>query len=348
MIPDRPSTLTIAVAAMLVLAGCSGQQLTDQQEQRVVEEFNEQMSEIDGYHATMNTTVTVDNETYSTTTEVWVRPDTGELRQEVLAPDERAGHLTVSNGSVMWTYDPDDGTATRFEVPEASTDTSLASNLDELANRSDIVYNGTETLDGEETHKITLVPNESADVAVDATTTMWLDSDRMFPLKIHTQVDSNTATTVRFTDVELNPGLSDDRFEFDPPEGVEVREPEMPDFQSYDSRAALGDAVDRDLPDPTLPGGYTFDTGTVTESDRRHSVTLVYANGTDQVSIGIAEAPDGVRTDGETVEIDNRTATYDSIGDVGMVVWTCDDTRYSVTGTLDRQSLLDVAASIDC
>ncbi len=339
---QRSSILTVCLVAALVLSGCAGTELSDEQEQDVVERFEKNLSEVDGYHATMKTTVTVDNESVSTTAEVWARPGTGEMRQEIIEPAERAGNLTVSNGSVMWSYNPAEGTATRFDIPNMSADSGLAANLGTLVERSDLVYNGTETLDGTETHKLTLLLNESAETAVETTTTVWLDTDRLFPVKMHSEFDGEVETTVRFTDVELNPGLSDDRFEFDSPEGTEIREQEVPNSTQYDTRTALVDDIDRSLPAPALPDGYTFEQAFVTERDGGESVTMTYANDTEQVTISIAPATDIETTEGESVTVAGTTGQYQQIADVGMVVWTSDDTRYAVTGPFKKETLVDI------
>lgn len=341
--------LAVCLAAALVLAGCAGQDLSESQEKQVADRFEEKMSEIDGYHATMTTTVEYDNETHTTEAEVWARPGTGEMRQKVISPAESAGHVTVSNGSVMWSYDPDEERATRVDVPNASSGSSLVGRLGELTETHDIISNGTVTLDGTETYKLTLVPNESeSDVtAADVTKTFWLDKEELFPVKIQTELGEDTTTTIRFTDLELNPGLSDERFEFEPPEGVEVDEPDIPDIEEYESESALTEAADGAVPDPDVPPEYSFEQATRYETDEGENLALVYTNGSEQLSIS-ANPYTGQSTEGETVQLGDRTGTYDSIEDIGMVTWTCDDTSYSVVGSLDKEALVDVAASIDC
>lgn len=347
MVPKRVG-LTVALVALVALSGClSTGVLDDQKEEQVVEEFTDRVDEIDAYHATMIATTTIDGESEEIRTEVWARLKTGETRRKILAPEDRAGDLTVSNGSVMWTYDESDGTATRMDIGDVETDVTLGSYLDELTERYDVAYNGTATVDGEETYKVTLLPNASVESPIESTMTLWLDTDRMFPLKVHTDVGDNISTTVRYTDLEVNPDIPDERFQFDPPDGVEIEESGMPDFEQYDTRAALDDATERDVPDPDLPEGFAFESGTVSQQNDSQRLSLAYSNGTDRVSIGVIDGRE-FQAEGESVDLGEHTGTYDSAGDVGMVVWTCNGTQYSVTGTLDRSALVNVAASVDC
>lgn len=346
---SRRAGLTVTLAALMALSGCLATGvLDDQQENQVVDEFEDRIDEVDAYHATMITTTTIDGDSEEVRSEVWARPDSGEIRQEVLAPEKRAGDLTVSNGSVMWSYDESAGTATRVNVGEIRRDAGFGSYLDGLTEQYDIAYNGTETLDGQQTYRVTLLPNASASTIVDSKVTLWLDTDRMFPLKTHTEVGDDISTTVRYTDLEINPDIPVERFEFEPQKEVEIKEPGIPDVESYDSRAALADATDRDVPTPDLPEDLTFESGTVSVREGSQQVHVVYSNDTDRVSIGIVRAPDDPSTDGETVDLGDQTATYETVGDVGIVAWTCDGMQYSVSGTLEQSTLVDAAASVSC
>lgn len=88
-------------------------------------------------------------------------------------------------------------------------------------------------------------------------------------------------------------------------------------------------------------------TGTV------RSVSLQYSNETSQLVVSKAEVTnatnESAKDSGESVSIDGTEGTYQRFGQSGLVSWTCDGYRYSVTGTgLSRGMLVEVAESIRC
>lgn len=347
MVPQRSSVLVVCLAAALALSGCAGQQLDDTQEQRVAEQFEERLAELDGYHATVTTTATVDDRTVNTTADVWTRTDTGEMRQEVVAPAERAGDRIVSNGSVMWSYDAAANTATRIDVPEMGERNGMVPQVDRLVERYDIYSNGTVDIADTEAHKLTLVPEESTAESLSGTTTVWVDTETMFPVKMRMELGEMTST-IRYENLTLDPAFDEGTFEFDPPAGVTIEEAGISNVSEFDDRAALADATDRSLPDRSLPGGFTFEEGMVTDRNGTTNVALQYQNGSGQLTVSLSNAETGPTTDGETISLGDRDGRYADVGPVGRVSWTCETTSYSAVGQLEKQTLREIAVAIGC
>ena len=99
-------------------------------------------------------------------------------------------------------------------------------------NRSDgqfaVTYDGTGTVAGREVHVLHVRPREGA--ATNVTQTLWIDTEWFAPLKYRTEwVDDgeSVTTTVEYQDVTFEPGLSAERFEYEPPATAAVVTPNL-------------------------------------------------------------------------------------------------------------------------
>lgn len=346
----RPSTLTVLVAAAVLLSGCSAAigPLSDDAEREVVEQVSERMDDIDGYSAIQEIHIATGETNTTVRAKTWSRPDTGQSRTEILAPADQAGDVTVTGNDSIWAYDSSENTATRMNVSlNTSSQLLTGEQLQELVERYDIAYEGTTRLDDVEAHKLTLSANESATSSAlsSAEMTMWVHAEKAFPMKIEAVVGDDIHTTVRYENLSINPGLSDDRFEFEPPEGVSI---ETPSFESetYDSRAELIGSVEMTVPDAAVPDGYDFEQASVAEE---RSVTQQYSNGSASLSIQSVEGDTSVGpSDAESITVGNTEGYYRSYGDRSVIRWSCDDTSYSILGKISKSQLQSVAESIDC
>lgn len=349
MVPNRQVLLTVGLVALLALSGCLGTgPLSEAEEQRVADEFEQRFSDIDGFTATVHTDVDGENVSTETRAKVWQRPGTAEMRQEVLEPAERAGDVTVTNESTSIHYDASENTYTRMDLSGLPTGeaTDLGSQLRNLLDRFDVTYNGTDTVDGQETHKVTLVPSNTSATAGSLEMTMWVDTEQWFPVKQRMTSDElGIEATTRYENVTLDPGIPDERFSFEPPADATERET---GFDSYESRDSLAEATNQTLPDPDPPEGYAFEGGTATSFNGSDSASLRYANGDGSFTISVSDANGQPQDGGETVDVGNRTGQYSEMNEYGHLSWQCEDTAYSVTGNVDRETLVDVGASIEC
>lgn len=348
MVPERRTLLTVGLVAALMLSGCLGTgPLSDEEEQRVADEFEERFEEIDGFTATIHSEMDGSNVSYESTAKVWQRPNTGEMRQETVAPDERAGDVTVTNGSASINYDESENTYTTFDLSDVTgSSNDLGTQLRNLLDRFEVHYNGTATVDDESTHKVTLVPENTSESASDYRMTMWLDDENYFPVKQEMTSDEfDVATTTRYENVSINPGIADEKFEFEPPEGATEEETGI---DTYDSREALAEGTNVTLPEPNLPEGYSFDSGSVSTFNGSTSVTLQYADGETPLSLSVRDATREPSEGDETVDLGNATGQYSSVDSYGFLHWSCGDETYSVAGEVEKETLTDVGASIEC
>ncbi|MFC5969903.1 DUF2092 domain-containing protein [Halomarina salina] len=351
----RSSLFAAALALLLVTSGCMATgPVDDETVENYVQRFDQKMNDLDGFSATRTTTVTYDGETSTSKAAVWVRPGTGESRSETLAPTEREGDTTVRTTDAVWIHDASENSVQKIDYSESDLPTTdgFGRLLDDMVNRSNVSYAGTEQLDGQTVHRIEFTPTDAARFG--GTLTVWVDAATRFPVKMHQTVDTedlNLSTTVRYDDVELNPGIDDERFTFDPPANATVDETELPPTERYDSLDALRANASTTVPSADLPDGFHLETAVVTRLDEGDSLSMTFANDSTRLSVSKQDAGlyGNVSLDGgETVSVGDETATYRTYAGTGTLQWTCDGHRYSVAGSLSKADLTTVAESVTC
>lgn len=305
-----------------------------------------------------------------------------------LAPSSQAGDRVVVNESVMVVYDASENTVTRIPRIDRLTNQSRASYLGRIveAARDDgevvkpagdvsplpvvpatsaepsvpagaiegyrVEYIGTETVAGRTAHGFRMTAVSEA--ALDLNQTLWLDAEFYYPLRTD-QTFSVGNTTMRVTshlrNVTFNGDLPDEAFEFDPPANATVNTTDLPEMETYDSVSALEENTAASVPNPSIPDGYHFEQARST-SGNVSRVSLRYASGDGTLSVSkmasVSNAT-GPSTVGENVTVAGHDGSYVTFGASSVVTWTCGGHSYSVVATvLEREQLLDVAASVAC
>jgi outer membrane lipoprotein-sorting protein len=148
--------------------------------------------------------------------------------------------------------------------------------------------------------------------------------------------------SMRVTDIEFDPAVDDDIFEFDPPDNATVSRPRrsIDTFESYD---ALVSGTEKPVPSPQIPTEFEFDSG----SDTTSAVSLHYTNGTATIFL-TRRTTGGLREDAERVTRNGRTYHYISQYQTDTVQWKCNGAIYSLGGPLDRETLLQIGDSVEC
>lgn len=344
--PPKRLMLVVALAAVVVTAGCVSGPLSDDEEQQLTDRVQTELSDVDSYEATVTSVTTVDGESTTVQQHVEADIDAGKTFVKTLAPDERRGDKLVSNGSTMWRFDASENAVTSFDSSSMVGALGNVSELfDDAADTYNITVNGTETVGGTGTYVAELTPEGDT-----GTMTVWLNTSSFFPVQVQQSfsVDNTTyETTMTYDNVTLNPGFDAERFEYEPPADATVETVELPDTEQFDSAAALREGTNRSVASPDLPDDFSFDKGSVITEDGDESVSLAYVNET--ASVRISQRPVGDHgLDGETITVAGRNATLSSFGDTVFVTWDCDDTRYTVGTTVSESFARSVVASIDC
>ncbi|WP_424001838.1 LolA family protein [Haloarcula salina] len=341
-----------------------------------------QYDAIDGVEATQTTTITRNGSVSSRTVyDATLRPGTGKQRLEVRSSTAERYDLRVSNGSTLWLYDRDRGNATRISLSGASydqgarlerllarlnmTDTDTRPRTVEplpvvphggrqpadaavaSGTRMGVSYRGTETVDGREAYVVHVSP-ENGSAAYEQT--LWLDSERFFPLKQRTEWTANgrsTVVTTTYENVSYDTGVGDDAFVPDFPANTTVTAPETPETRTYRTVDALEADTDVRVPAVDLPPSFELAYATQTRG-RIHGVGLSYVNRTSRITVAkynfTYRAPEG----DEQVTIDGRTASL-SRGLTSSLSWNCGEYRYTIRGQgVAADRLVAIGQSVGC
>ena len=314
--------------------------------EEVVERFEQRMESLESFVAVQRTSATYDDNETNTTSQLWVRLDTGEYRQETIAPEGNAGTVSVVNQSVMATYTPQSNEYTVFPNQSADPEQPMTV-MGYVLQDGELSYEDTVRLNGDRTHRLAVVPNESD--GFDANVTLWVDAETYFPSRIELSFADgfNATTVVEYEDAILNWSIPNSTFALDPPEDAERSEFTAPNVTTFDSREELVANASTTVPDPDLPANFTFESATMSE-DGTQNVRVVYSNGSAEITVNKINDTQATPSDGEAVDIGDREGRYQSFANDGMVVWTCEGNTYTVIGPASEERLTTIAASMVC
>ena len=348
-----PLALTaVGLAVLLVTSGClSGPLGSDLTTDQIGERIEQKYAEIDSYEANVTTTISGAGMNQTTVMHTVAKPKARMMRTEYTSPDSMAGDLVVSNGSAMWMYDANENTAQNLDISglELPTTPQYGQLVEQFTDQYDITQKGTATIAGRDTYVLELTPKNNTEFAMNGT--VWIDTERWFPVKtelsMSVQNETTTVTTV-YRNLTFNTGVPNSTFEYEPPADATVETTTLPSIQTYDSRDAAAQNVSYALPEPDVPESFGLDQVSVTRSEGNVSVSLQYANETSSLSVMKRNYQMGTSPDGETVSIHGKTGTYQNLSSLGIVTWGCGDHQYSVSGSLSKSSFISVAESIEC
>jgi len=186
-------------------------------------------------NAAANGTVVVANGstkwTYDPGTNLVNRADAGGLSERLRTRGTRIERLferaVGAEGAGTTSDERTPGVAPLPVVPQGH-DTPAAPTPNRSGDQFTVDYDGTGTVAGREVHVLHVRPREGAESTV--TQTLWVDAEWFVPLKYVTvwlDEGDPVTTTVEYRDVTFEPGLSDDRFEYEPPETAAVVTPRL-------------------------------------------------------------------------------------------------------------------------
>ena len=344
--------------------------------QDIVQAAQQSYDGIEDFNATLVSTSTVSNstgttETTNATAKLSVKRP-AKTRLEYIKPEAQAGDIIVSNGTATTFYDAGNNTVrtlnTSFGGMGDTNQTGYVDTIERTLTQSDVSYEGTATVAGEETFVLSISPNTTGNVTTANTSsnqTYYLNQESYLPVKTVTESSfsfGNETTTTRSTtllrDLQVDIGLSDSLFEFEAPEDAERLGGFTPNISTYDSIDEAQQNTDFEFCAPSeVPEGYSFENASVTTINDNTSVGLQYTNGSDDpingtLSVRVSTAQPEQQANGtdlgQNVTINGQSGTYIEAGNSGIVSFTSDELRYTVTGPFSQDKLVSIAESIDC
>jgi outer membrane lipoprotein-sorting protein len=383
---DRRLLAVCLLCLVAVMAGC-GVLFDDDAELPESDEIAETYESLDAYNATyVFTSSNGTGEQQRIEGEVIFRPGTDEGYQTVRSTTQPGEQRIVSNGTVVWTYNKTANEVVRSEpqrednrrrqirrlvnrinrdendetgvpalpivplAPGAGVGNGQASG-DGINVSTTASYEGTETVGDREAHVLTLESTGGSETR--GRWTYYLDTEWYVLLRSTTNVTIDgewTNTTFRLQNVTFNPEISEDRFEFTPPENATVINSSDRGLRRYESRERLAADANLQVPAPDVPEGFEFEGAQRFVGNLTESVTLEYASDVATVTVSrrntTFEGPLGENE--EPIEVGNRTGTYRQFPRQNQLRWQCAETTQFVTGPLARETLVDIAESVRC
>jgi outer membrane lipoprotein-sorting protein len=205
----RVGILLFTVILVAFFSGCVTEMTADQ----IVKNMKEKHGSIKDFSATMTFTMSFLGQNMTAKAKIMNKmPD--KTRIEYLEPSEAAGQVVVSDGTMIWTYDPKTKIATKEEIQKTDMDfqQNYMDSIKEILNQTNITYQGTDKFAGRTVYLIRAVPKNEP-VSTGMYSSMWVDSETWMPLKIElADKNDKPITSFEYNDVKFNTGIPDSEF----------------------------------------------------------------------------------------------------------------------------------------
>jgi len=336
----------------LFLGGCQNRPTAEE----IVAKMRKVEASTEDVHAVLEFNVQGQGMDQELVVEVWEKKP-NKIRAKVLEAgnSEFAGIISVSDGNQVWMYNPSQNKVIVGQEPDGPTSPRqtiqfMEEMIQRMLDTSEVDLVGEEQVVGVATYKLEFTPKEEGDgeaiLPVGSKATLWVDQERWVVLQAHFVGDIFGEGWMRVRSFELNTGISDDRFQFEIPEGAQVTDVE--DMQPISlTLDEARDQADFTLLVPTyLPEGatlidvFTVDGAFVLYYD--HAVTsFTVMQG---LSPEVGEAPSGQTTE-VTVRGQAASLITDGLGN-SFLTWTEDGVTITIAGHISQDESLQVAESL--
>jgi len=375
---DRRTTLrSLASGGALLAAGCLSLVESDEPDPdtlvRQAFSYEEEVRDVRGVRTI---TAEMEGTTWSRTERFWKRPPI-HSRKEVIAVSDaedrgRAspGDVSVRNEANIWYYDSDEHVVVRSDSDGARRTTDT----DELLDRNEVSYRGTEVVTGRDAHVVEIGLSDETDrsrpillptypiIAGDEPDdgddrlleeqTVWIDRDHAYPLK-HRVIKSGRAGELvverarEHDEITFNRGIDDERFTFDPPDGAERIEGERIEGDRFETIAEAEKAAPYTLPEPAVPDRYVLHEVVLINRDGKTEAIIWYREpGPNTIMVGLFGSEHGL--DGVPAEFAGVSGTLVESDGRLRFQWSCGTRQYRVAGPISEAELASIVASIDC
>ncbi len=337
----------------LILTGCGGGITAEE----VVSKMEETIANTDNAHAVIVASVDAQGIKMNVTAEVWeMMPN--KVRAEVRDASESrlVGMVMVSDGEQAWLYEPASNRVTVGRAGEVDMPLpqEMLSSLDETIQKvldvSDVELAGEEVVAGRDAYKLSLSPREDAEQEVfpgNGNATIWVDKEQWIVLKAVYEASALGSGVMEVQSFELNPGVADNMFDFEVPEGATVvdakaQEPEPMTLDEAVAQAGF----------PLMVPDYVPDGATLIEVFKVGDSFVLRYNHSTQVSFAVVQGPElsGPPPLGQAQEVTVRgqsaTVVSDKAGGNTFLYWTEDGVTVTVAGHISEEEALQVAESL--
>ena len=253
--------------------------------------------------------------------------------------------LTVSNGSTLWIYDNKSNTVTVMRITSSIASTEMSTEMidygaivKDILKRFEVKLLGSEKVAGKDCYVLLLKPKNET---VYSTIKMWVEKEYWMPLK--TEMSDGINVTTEYLNIEINTGVSDDVFEFKPPEGAKIIRKEF-SFKSFSSVEEAQKHAPFKILTPNYTAGCELKSVSIINNV---TVSLSYSDDKGTY-ISVEETLNqSLPKTGEDVKIGDAEGKYTEMFGIGSVAFKKGDLLIRVSGKIDKEELIKIAESIN-
>jgi outer membrane lipoprotein-sorting protein len=354
---------SLLLVLSLVLAGC-GQQPTAEE---IVAKMQETVTNTVDAHAVVSVTANMQGNPVSATAEIWEKAP-NKVRVLVLEASQpsMAGMLMVSDGEQGWFYDQEHNQVMLGETSDLETPipqemlTEVQETIQKVLDVSDIDLQGEEAIAGRAAYKLLLTPKEENEESLfpgNGTATIWVDQEQWFILKATYEADLIGQGTMEVISFELNPGLSDDLFTFEVPDGakvvdVEAQKPVPLTLPEAEEQASFELLVPESVPgNATLIEVFGVGDSIILRYDHSTEVSFSIVQGSEVSELVPLEAAMSTLTapaekEAITVRGYEGSAVSDGAGENTLIHWNEGGVTITIAGHITLDEALQIAESL--
>ena len=337
----------------LAIVGCEKKPTAEE----IVTKVQETLQTITDAHGIVLVSGSVQGIEVSMKAEVWEKtPNKGRAVLLESSEAERVGATIVSDGEQAWFYDPSTNQVLVGPVGEVQMPLSeeallsLQGLVQKLLDASEAELAGEETILDRETYKLTLRPREGESELYpgNGTATLWVDQEQWIVLKATYKADELGQGSVELQSFELNPGLSDDWFQFEVPEGAEVvdiesQRPQALTLDEDQAQAGFPLLLPTDVPaDATLIEVFKMGESIILRYNHSPDVSFTIIQGPEL----LREPPAGETSQAVTVRGQPATALSDEATGSTFLYWSEAEVVITIAGHLSLDQAIQVAESL--
>lgn len=326
--------LIVTLILSIVATGCISEMTVEE----IAKHTQEKYETVYDFKATRISTTNVQGAEISDEVEISIKKP-----NKFMSEDKKRGIIKISNGEVMWVYDVKKGEATRTSLEGSGDLLDYESFIKELLVDTNATLLGEEKLSGTSCYVIEETPKKDTYITGQK---IWINKKYWLPVRIETDFEG-FKSSVEYTNVSFNTGIRDDEFEFSPPAGVKIIEPET----KLPNNVSMEDAqnnVNFTILTPSYTAGYEFNGATVSKSGDVESVSLVYTKGRERMAITqTALQEKHPLQNAENVSIGEAEGELVHILGKKVLRFDSNDTEIVITGTTTKDEFIKVAESMN-
>ncbi len=320
----------LVLFALTLFVGCA-----QMSAEEIAKKIEEKYDSVKDFRGNLRFTATSESGNFTIEYEfVFKKPNKVWMRSEKL------GILIVSNGEKTWVYNEKENEVVVMGAKSyGAVDPDYGSVIKDMLKRYDVKLLGTGKVSGRDCYVISLKPKTGEGMKVK----IWVDKEFWYPLRIESYF-GGVKSVAEYSNVSFNTGVSDEFFNFTPPEGAKVKTEEELGIRKFKSVEEAQKFVNFKVLKPSYTAGYELKEVTVVSN----SVSMVYVRGSEVMTI--IENVGGKLPEfqnAEKVKIGESSGIYAEFYGNKVLSFKKGDVIVTITGRLDKSELLKIAESMD-